>query len=165
MGKEPQHQARYRGAMFSSLYIASESFYEVRSGSWAGSKQFTVTFSFSSSADVFGKLLKYLSQAMGWSPIAEDSWGQLGPTLRSGSQFLKLPVFIQWAPALGCCSRGLGKAAVSCWLGPFAESWVQSPGTGGEGRGAQLSFHLLREQLRLIKRAPDMWICIIRQSK
>ena len=47
------------------------------------------------SADVFGKLLKYLGQARGWSPIAEDSWGQLGPTLRSGSQFLKLPVFIQ----------------------------------------------------------------------
>lgn len=47
-----------------------------------------MTFIFSSSAEVFGKLLKYLSQAGGQSPIAEDSWGQLGLTLRSGSRFL-----------------------------------------------------------------------------
>lgn len=47
-----------------------------------------MTFIFSSSAEVFGKLFKYLSQAGGRSPIAEDSWGQLGLTLRSGGQFL-----------------------------------------------------------------------------
>ena len=87
-GKGTSAPGWYRRAVFSSLHLASESFYEVRAGSWAGSEQFAVTFIFSSSAEVFGKLLKYLSQAGGQSPIAEDSWGQLGLTLRSGSQFL-----------------------------------------------------------------------------
>lgn len=46
-----------------------------------GLEQFAVTFIFSSSADVFGKLLKY-GQARGWSPLAEDivagdSWDRI----------------------------------------------------------------------------------------